>query len=417
MQQSLHLLIVDCDRHAALAASYGSKWLLPVLGCGERARALPLVAQWMARCGLRGDVAGQWLGRVTPRGIDWLVAIAAASERPAIEVPLAWRSFDDLTSNPPVLEYQQWAVGTALARCELPSVNGPFGSLSWPDDVRRWIGGAVGSPVASLTPYRAGAHEVVLGADCVRGRVYFKGLAGERAIEARLTEGLAAMAPESFAPTLALEYRPDGSAWWLTAGCPGHPARDVDHAAQALARVQQLVLAAGSPKELNAVDLEAAAGWAIELLAGSPSQALVRGHCSNVIDADVPATWIPMDLDLTNILSDGEGRVRFIDLDDSFLGPAPLAMAVLAARCDDRPPYRTYERSWIPPLAPIAWRSFEIAAIVVQAWLGWKHLERNIIRGEVLIDRDFAAERVRRRLARAIGERSPCQSPPGDPAA
>jgi len=33
MHQSLHLLIVDRDRRTALAANYGSRWLLPMLTC------------------------------------------------------------------------------------------------------------------------------------------------------------------------------------------------------------------------------------------------------------------------------------------------------------------------------------------------------------------------------------------------
>jgi hypothetical protein len=256
-------------------------------------------------------------------------------------------------------------------------------------------------------PYRVGAHEVVLGADYARGRVYFKGLVGERATETYLTQALAAVAPDSFARTLALERRRDSSVWWLTAACPGRPGGDAHRAAQALARVQQRVLATGAPDALSPLDLEAAARWGSELLADSSCQAIVRRHCACVTRADVPETWIPMDLDPTNILVDGEDRVRFIDLDDSFLGPAPLAIATLALRCGDRTLYRTYERSWSPALAGLDWAAFETAATVVQTWLGWTRLERNIARGEVFIDRDLAVARVRARLAGAIGGISP----------
>ena len=137
-----------------------------------------------------------------------------------------------------------------------------------------------------------------------------------------------------------------------------------------------------------------------------------------------------MDLDPSNILVDDEGRVRFIDVDDSFLGPGPLALAILAARRGEKPLlsargarpsgraiYRTYEQAWSTPLRHLDWVAFETAATVVQSWLGWTRLERNIARGEVYVDRDLAAERMRQRLAKAIGGISPCPARLDDPAA
>jgi hypothetical protein len=405
MRQILHLLIVDRDQRAALAAGYGSRWLLPILTCGERARTAPLIARWCAERGVTGDVAGQWLGQVTSCGIDWIVAIAARSGCSVIEPSLGWMPLDLLSSRLSVLDYQQRTIARSLVRGGLPSVDGPFGNLSWPDEVRTWIGEAAGSAVTSLTPYRVGAHEVVLGADCARGRVYFKGLVGERATEAQLTQALASAAPDSFARTLALERRRDSSVWWLTAACPGTPGGNTHRAAQALARIQQRVLATEVLRALNVLDLDAAARWAGGLLADSACD--VGGACTRVNKMGAPLTWIPMDLDAANFLLDDEDRVRFIDLDDSFLGPAPLAIATLALRCGDRTLYRTYERSWSPPLTGLDWVAFETAATVVQSWLGWTRLERNIARGELFIDRDFAAARIRARLAGAIEGISP----------
>ena len=383
---------------------------------------MPFVARWLAERGIRGDVAGQWLGRVTADASDWLVAIAARPEDAVAGSGLEWRALDALAASTPVLDYQQWAVARTLARGVPPSVDGPFGCLSWPDEVRAWIEVAAGSAVTSLTPYRVGAHEVVLGADCTHGRVYFKGLAGERASEARLTQELAAVAPDSFAQTLALDRREDGTAWWLTASCPGQPVGDAYQAAEALARIQQRVMGVGlASLSLSAVNLDAATLWAGALLGDSPCAALVRRRCAAVMRADVPEGWIPMDLDPSNILIDDEGRVRFIDVDDSFLGPVPLAVATLATRCADRmlasATYRGYELAWSSPLTGLDCVAFETAATVVQFWLGWKRLERNIARGEVYVDGDLAAERTRRRLARAIGGRSPCPARPDGPAA
>jgi hypothetical protein len=403
MQQMLHLLIVDRDRRAALTATYGSRWLLPVVTCAERARAAPLAARWAEERGAPGDVAGQWLGRVTEAGIDWLVAVAARPQHMTPPPPLEWTPLDALSSRMSLLDYQQWAIARAVQGDALPSVSGPFGNLSWSEDVRTWIGGAAESAVSSLTPYRVGAYEVVLGADCVPGRVYFKGLVEERAAEARLTQALAAAAPDSFARTLALERQPDGCAWWLTAACPGRPGGDPHRAAQALARVQQRTRTAGHRSlALRALDLEAAARWAGDLLGDSRSGAIVRRRCAQALRADVPAAWIPMDLDPANILVDAGHRVRFIDVDDSFLGPAPLAMATLARRSADPTLYRTYERSWSPPLARLDWQDFEVAASVVESWLGWTRLRRNIERGEVFAPLDLVEARVRTRLARCV---------------
>jgi hypothetical protein len=327
---------------------------------------------------------------VTGDAIDWLVAIAV---EPARAASPAWRSLDALASSASVLAYQQWALARMLARGPVPSVGGPFGNLSWPRDVRRWIGGAMESSIAELTPYRAGAHEVVVGAESTEGRVYFKGLTQERAGEPRITRALAAIEPDSFAPTIALGHRPDDSVWWLTGECRGRPCGNAHSVAEALARIQQRILATGVSRELSGLDLEAATEWAGGLLGASPGG----------IRANVPDSWIPMDLDTTNVLVDSDGGVRFIDVDDSFIGAAPLAMAVLAARCGDRSLYRTYEESWSPALAGLDWAAFEMTAAVVQSWLGWRRLERNIARGEVFVDRELAAARTRVRLLKAIG--------------
>jgi hypothetical protein len=408
MHQTLHLVIVDRDRRAALAAGYGSRWLLPVLTCSERARTAPLIARWCAERGVTGDVAGQWLGQMTSRRIDWLGAFAATSGSTIADPSLEWMPIETFSSSRSVIDYQQWALDRTLAHHALLSVDGPFGNLSWPVEVRSWIADATGSDVAATIPFRASAHEVVLGADCAHGRVYVKGLAGERESEVRLTQVLEAAAPASFARTLALERRPDSSILWLTAACPGTPGGNTHRAAQALARIQQRLLATDVPRALNVLDLDAAARWAGGLLADSACD--VGGAFARVNKMGAPLTWIPMDLDPANFLVDDEDRVRFIDVDDSFLGPAPLAVATLALRCGDRTLYRTYERSWSPPLTGLDWAAFEMAATVTQSWVGWTCLERNIARGEVFIDRDLAAARVRARLAGAIDGISPSRA-------
>src|SRR2546427_13301 len=68
---------------------------------------------------------------------------------------------------------------------------------------------------------RGTPHGGVLGMPAGCSRVCFKGLRCDRDVEPRLTAALAAMAPESFASTSALDRQAGGSLWWLWEACPG----------------------------------------------------------------------------------------------------------------------------------------------------------------------------------------------------
>jgi hypothetical protein len=281
-------------------------------------------------------------------------------------------------------------------------VNGPFGNLDWPGAVRTWIAAQTGPLPRSLMPYRVSAHEVVLGVD---GRCFFKGLGAERAAEASLTIALAKFAPEAFPTTLALDRHDDGSVWWLTAACPGRPPADAHGAARQLARIQQRLardrhLALG----LETVDLESICRWTCDLLGSVAAGDVVVPAFAVTTAAEVCRSWIPMDLDLTNLVADPDDAVRFIDVDDSFFGPAPLAIALLAQRSSDRTIYRTYEQSWRPALGGIDWACVEVVASAIDAWLGWKRVERNIERGELDVALDLVTMRIRERLIRKISQ-------------
>jgi hypothetical protein len=320
-----------------------------------------LAAQWCAGRGISGDVAGQWLGRMRSNAVDWLMVLAARYLPAPAPIGLEWTSLTALANCRSVVDYQTWALARSLERGDLPSVNGPFGTLEWPGRMRAWIEGAAGVSCCAWTPYRTSAYEVVVGADTVRGRIYCKGLYGDRAAEAATTRRLAAVAPESFAPTIAIDVRGDGAVWWMTAECRGRPADDPALVGAALARLQQRV------------------------------------------SADVEASWIPMDLDCSNVLIDG-ADVAFIDLDDAFTGPAPLAMAgfALRSRGDRAAAYHAYEQAWSPPLAALRWRDFEISATVFQAWCGWLRVRRHVERGELVADLDDVAEKIRARVGREL---------------
>jgi hypothetical protein len=390
MQQHLHLLILDPERHGVLAGHYGTRWLLPSIRCDERLRAGPAIARWCADRCICGDVAGQWLGRAGTHAIDWLVPILTRQPLSSAEASLAWTPLDALAGGKSVLDYQTWALARSLERSIVPAVPGPFGNLDWPDRVRTWLRNSLGLTVAGWTAYRTSAQEVVLGVDTPSGRIYFKGLTGNRATEALVTRRFSEAAPESFARTIALEPRSDGTTWWVTAECRGRAANDLTAVATALARLQHYVLPlAQDPALLEKADLVAACEWA--------------GEAHRPIDRAIPGSWIPMDLDPTNVLIDGD-RVQFIDLDDSFFGPAPLAMAAFALRGDGvrTAAYAAYERSWPPSLAAVEWRHLEKAAVVFQAWRGWVRVMRNVERGELDADLDRVRTSIRAGLTRHL---------------
>lgn len=403
MRQALHLFIVHADSGAALAARFGHRWLLPVLTCGERVRADRLALRWACSHGIDAVVAGQWLGRVTPDATDWLMVLATDEDFVPAGSALSWMPLDALAPAAALVDYQAWAVARSLEAGSLPRVSGPFGRLGWHAEVTAWIERATGSPCGLPAPYRTGAYEVVLGARAACGPVYFKGLMADRAVEARLTRTLSAFEPSRFARTLALEERVDGTVWWLTAGCPGKPAVGGPGVAEALARVQRRVMSAGPVlRELPVFDLAAILGWAAALVGDRACAAALESHVEAVANAGVPSSWIPMDLDPVNVLADAGGEVRFIDLDDSFFGPAPLAMALFARRSRDRSAYGMYEASWFPPLTGVEWAAFEAAAGLVDGWLGWRRVYRNTRRGDVYGALAVVEACLRDRLMRAI---------------
>jgi hypothetical protein len=151
---------------------------------------------------------------------------------------------------------------------------------------------------------------------------------------------------------------------------------------------------------------------------GSHAAALARDAIDNarsrLAGVQLPDSWIPMDLDPDNVLVDEDGSVRFIDLDDSFFGPAPLAIATLARRIRravrtpefpalTRVLYRAYGGAWPDgALAHCPWRSVEIASVALDAYLGWRRIRRSEELGEITGAVEFARLRAGRPLVHAI---------------
>ena len=406
MRQVLHLLIVDAEHRSALAAPFAGRWLLPILTCGERVRGDRHALRWATGRGLDVEVVGQWLGRVGTAATDWLMILSTTGPSNRKDPQLSWTPLGDLTPAAAVVDYQGWAVTRSLETGPLPSVSGPFGRIGWNAEVKAWIERVNSGSCGCSVPYRTGPHEVVLGAQGVSGPVFFKGLSSEGGGEARLTRLLSGLEPSFFARTIALEERADGTVWWLTAGCSGRPAFEGHVVGRALARVQRRVMSSPAVlRELHALDVAGAFEWAERLVAADSGRGVLQACHETVTSAGVPRSWIPLDLDPVNVLAADSGEVRFIDLDDSFFGPAPLAMALFARRSGDRSAYGVYEQSWRPIVTGLDWPGFETAVAVLDAWLGWRRVECHTQRGDLHGALAFAEARIRERLERILHRR------------
>jgi len=327
------------------------------------------------------------------------------------------------------MDYQRWAVANVLSTSGLPAALGPFGTMTWLRDVQAWVDDVVGAShggMDDVVPYRTTAYDVVLGLRTARGLVYFKGLSADRAPEARMSAQLAEMAADAFPRTIAVSKRPDGSVWWLMEACPGSPlaagatCASAARVGAAYAGVQQQTVRAieeGGFADLAPLDLAPMAAWAVDLLERTDEEPLqpvvcaaaIKRACERVSATCVPRSWICADLDPTNVLLHGD-EVRFIDLDDSALGPAPIAIATFATRIKrlgiscGSDLYRSYERAWKPQLAMRdLWRDFEIGSTLVDCHLAWKRVvvktERQEIQGCLGLARDTLARRLARIVA------------------
>ncbi len=432
MQQLLHLLLVNPARRTALATCLDQGWGLPIIVASESARIGPLVCRWVRERG-EGLPLGQWIGRASLHGaLDWLVTVEVHSEAlmPA-PAGLRWTHLDTLRLSQSLVEYQQWAVARVFAASDLPTVPGPFGNLTWRGEVLCWIAKALGARSASLEAsalaHRLGAYEVVLECRSSAGRWFFKGLAPDRATEAVITGALAQMLPNAFPRTVALESRPDGSTWWLMEACPGAPLADrltldfVCRVVEAYARVQQAIadrIVAGGM--MPAIDLPALVSRAASFLNDGTEQQTVAASRALIDEAcwflssNLPWSWVAPDLDPTNVIANGE-EVRFIDLDDALIGPAPLAIGTFARRVaralgrDHWFPASTvrlvdsYERAWVPRLHLSAlWRAIDLVSDLLECELAWRRVEAKVARGEVHGVIEIARRSIRHRLLRAV---------------
>jgi hypothetical protein len=387
----------------ALTRSFGEHALLPVLVCNERVRGTLAVSRWLSMAGVEGAVIGQWLGRAAPTSdtVDWLVVVLSSrgTDRPA---GLRWLASERLGDARLLCAYQRWAIERANNANGMPTTTGPFGQVDWLHEVSSWVEEKTEAPVRGIVTYKATPSEAVLRFNTSQGEVFFKGLSLDRASEAHLTSALASICPESFAQTVALETRTDGTVWWLARACPGvslaavATPENVARVAAAYTGIQERITLSG----LNAIssccpvlDVEEATSCISELTGASDAAKDIRDRCCARLQSACEAVssprvrrrWIALDLAPGNILLDCDD-VRFIDLDDSFIGPAPLALATLSRRLKTN----------------LGLGSFDVIATALEAWLGWRKVAGMTARGEVEGVLDLARDRLTRSLLREL---------------
>jgi hypothetical protein len=399
MTQTLHLLVVDRDRRAALGRALGTGALLPILVCDERVRGSLAVARWLSTMGIEGRVIGQWLGRAAALSdtIDWLVVVLSSPVSRDFS-GLCWRPLRQLRETLSLCEYQEWAIDNCVNSAGSVGVDGPFGCIDSFDHVTAWVEATTGSAVREIVTYKATSYEVVIRFTTRHGDVFFKGLSCARENEAHLTSALATICSERFAETVALDVRPAGTAWWLTRACKGvslstaSTPENVGRVAAAYAEVRQRVAAFGLRRISQwcpVLDVEEAICCINDLIGAKDITQRCRVRLQSaseaVRDPSIDISWIPLDLAPGNVLLDGD-VVRFIDLDESFIGPAPLGLAMLTRRLDAN-------RSCGP---------CDIIALVLEAWLGWRRVRAMTARGELVGVLDIARRRLAKRLVEEL---------------
>src|SRR4029453_9716667 len=107
-----------------------------------------------------------------------------------------------------------------------------------------------------------------------------------------------------------------------------------------------------------------------------PAADRLAAACDRVRTADLPWSWIWTDFDPANVFI-ARDQVRFIDLDDSVIGPAPLAASIFARRlrragvtCDAV--HAAYERAWHGLSSrPVDWPAVVVVSQLVGCPADW----------------------------------------------
>lgn len=401
-----------------LADRQRAGWLLPIVTAEPRARAARVLSRFIEQRQLRATLVCVTGGIVDAQsaGIDWLaIADRADSDLPC--PPLQEVALRDLLRSTALISVQARLLrsyGRLSARSASSASEGWLAlTLDW---LRSQLPDDDGGSTLEAIPHRA---ELLSATWEFRRRaapaLFLKWRHDGSFAEAALTETLRAF-DRSCAPRTVAVDRANGR--WLTEAVPGSPLAQqlstttVARVAAAVARLQMAFASGGAP---HAASLPTVAGSLADLplegdrilqcLPGWPdapeirdARREIRGAAAALRDLRLPDTWIHTDLVPENVFVDGE-RVSFIDFDDFWIGPAPVAMEFLfaglrrlAATADERAALQSaalqafieaWRESVAPPVLRAAYRWTRLIAEVSRVSTRLRKLRRMEENGEL----------------------------------
>ena len=380
----------------------------------------------------------------TPDGetgdIDWTAVVDARMVGHDTVVGDLW--WTDLSEMTLPLAYQREAVSLARWLADPDSSAPSFARFGWLEAAAKWICETLGSE-ASRTPlvpsvYKASPTRAVVGFNTSCGTFYVKAEA-PGSTEEHVTRYLEHLHPSEFPRVVSVNAE---TGWWLTAALPGRPLHQVSceavwfGAGEELAAVQarlrshsRRIVDLGVPivplrdlqKEIEALVGELSANRDEDAPPREARLAISERDCADTLIAlseacteeglaDPPLTWLHTDPAPSNIL-DSSGKISFIDLSDSVVGPAHLPAGVFVLRLSSDASLRGraflagYARGW--SRAGIRFKTsrmgdLRILAHSLDIWLQNRQLERRRTAREIVCDAALTRRRLARRLVRRV---------------
>jgi hypothetical protein len=452
-----HVAALDRAFTSVVVSTPPGGWILPFTTVHRTERVPPAIDRLLKRLDLTGQLIHEdAVVYDAARALNHAYC-AVAVDTPTLPEGLMWRSISSLTSSGALLPIQHEMLTLCLARLRCPTE--PFDACDHLHAITSWVTTQlnargleiVGAPVR----YRATRSDSVIEFETTAGRAYFKGGAWRWQDEVRLAQALAQCAPEHVPYTIAADPE---RCWWLTLNTDGQSLdlRTADddllvQVVELIASLQQKVLDEPhvlqvlSDRPLTARRLREAwdtlCAMAMATTTARSATTSSRADADQDADADItqaqidlvhscvadtcdvleaaslPPTWIHSDLWSPNIVVRPGRQIYFVDLEDYYLGPPPLALYRLLR--DIRQTSPNAERL-IPLLTRTyvdAWRSSSLSASIASAFDHMDvlyHVMRSAIafdnwnrRPPVNVDirRDLHAKRLayaRRTLARIV---------------
>lgn len=347
MLQRYHLILRSRNEPYLLADIRPVGWMLPVVTADARSRATSAIARFLDQFHLRGTLVCVTAGTVDTEaaGIDWLSVVDVIDVVNECPIRLVEEVQERILEQRPLVPVQSSLIRTYQRMSDTLPTRFSRDRLA---DAIRWVAHCVPDLDATgsvqAIPHRVDLFRSTWEFRSPSAAVFLKWCGNGAFLEPALAEALVAAGGAHVPRTLAYE-RATGR--WLTEGIAGKPltsdlsARTVSAAVAALARVQMNLLSAEHRLRSIGVhgesiaDLAAEGDGLLDQLPGSAERPDVRAARSRIHEAcrtldrlQLRNTWIHTDLVPENIFL-GSGGVYFIDFEDPWIGPAPIALEFL----------------------------------------------------------------------------------------